>query len=176
MRCDSPVREPGYTKGVAHELRNDEDVEAILRIAVKQTGVSGGQSLRERLNAAADELGLTPEQVAEAEKKYFIEQQEKAEFEEFRQRQRSEYFEHAGAYLGVNAVLFVVNFMTAGHITWAWWVLCAWGIGIVSGFRSALLVNSSGFQNEYRQWQKRKRRKEAKKAKNELEPLPPLDD
>lgn len=161
---------------MAHELRSDEDVEAILRIAVKQTGMSGGQSLRERLNAAADELGLTPEQIAEAEKKYFIEQQEKAEFEEFKQHQRSEYFEHVGAYLGVNAVSFIVNYMTSGQITWAWWVLFAWGIAIVSGFRSAFATNSNGFQNEYKQWQKRKRRKEAKKARNELEPLPPLDD
>lgn len=132
--------------------------------------------MRERLNAAADELGLTPEQVAEAEKKYFIEQQEKAEFEEFKKHQRSDYFEHLGAYLGVNAVLFVINYMTAGQISWAWWVLLAWGIGIVVGFPSAFMVNGNSFQNEFKQWQKRKRRREAKKAKNGLEPLPPLDD
>lgn len=161
---------------MAHELRNDDDVEAILRIAVNQASISGGQSLRERLLAAADELGLTPEQIAEAEKKYFIEQQEKAELAEFTKHQRNEYMEHAGAFLGVNATLFVINFLTAGHISWAWWVFFAWGIGIVCGFPSAFMVNSNGFQNEFKQWQKRKRRKEVKKAKNELEPLQPLDD
>lgn len=154
---------------MAHELRNDEDVEAILRIAVKQTGISGGQSLRERLLAAADELGLTPEQIAEAERQYFEEQSEKAELAEFKKHQRNEYMEHLGAYLGVNAVLLIVNYMTEGHISWAWWVLLLWGIGLVTGFSSAFMPNSGGFQNEYKQWQKKKRRREAKKGKE----LPP---
>lgn len=52
------------------DLRNEADVEAILHLAVRRSGRST-RDLRERMRSAADELGLSEEDLAEAEKEYW---------------------------------------------------------------------------------------------------------
>lgn len=59
-------------------LMRDEDVEEILRLAVRESVVDGAD-LRERLSASASELGISEEQLRLAEEKYFREREEAAE-------------------------------------------------------------------------------------------------
>lgn len=54
---------------VGPKLQSEEDVEAILHLALKRKG-STERDLRERLLQSADELGLTPEEIDEAERLY----------------------------------------------------------------------------------------------------------
>ncbi|MFM9874422.1 MAG: hypothetical protein ACKVQS_13280 [Fimbriimonadaceae bacterium] len=68
------------------QLRTDEDVEGILRLAVQQTTVDTAD-LRSRLSLSAEELGITEEQLKLAETQYFEEKEasrlrEKIEIEE----------------------------------------------------------------------------------------------
>ena len=53
-----------------NDLRNEADVEAILHLAVRRSGRST-RDLRERLRMAADELGLSEEDLADAEDEYW---------------------------------------------------------------------------------------------------------
>ncbi|MEZ5163074.1 MAG: hypothetical protein R2688_04860 [Fimbriimonadaceae bacterium] len=53
----------------------DEDMEAILLLAVQETSVTSSDDVRERLRDVADELGITPEQLSVAESKYLASQE-----------------------------------------------------------------------------------------------------
>lgn len=92
-------------------LRSDEDVEKILRIAVKLPGGAGQADLRSRLNAAAEEMGISPEQLEEAERRYAEEQARQEELEEYVQEQRSGFLSNLIPYLIFTAVFF---FSTSG--------------------------------------------------------------
>lgn len=64
----------------SEHLESDSDVEAILGLALEKSGSSA--SLRDRLHATAEELGISPEALAEAEEEYRrnkAEQQRQAE-------------------------------------------------------------------------------------------------
>lgn len=56
------------------QLRTDEDVEAILRLAVQQSSTST-EDLRSRLTMSAAELGISEEQLLRAESEYFREKE-----------------------------------------------------------------------------------------------------
>jgi Flp pilus assembly protein TadB len=56
------------------QLRTDEDVEGILRLAVQQTSVDSAD-LRSRLNLSAAELGISEEHLRLAESQYFEEKE-----------------------------------------------------------------------------------------------------
>ncbi|MCA0361946.1 MAG: hypothetical protein LCH41_12960 [Armatimonadetes bacterium] len=52
----------------SEHLQSDSDVEAILGLAMEKSGTT--TSLRDRLQATAQELGISPEALAEAEEEY----------------------------------------------------------------------------------------------------------
>jgi hypothetical protein len=53
-------------------LTKEEDVEEILRLAVRESS-GDGEDLRERMRVSAAELGISEEQLRAAEEKYFAE-------------------------------------------------------------------------------------------------------
>lgn len=71
----APIFEPGPNikrKLVAmpgEHLRSDEDVEEILKLAMEKSSVDG-DLLRQRLTSTARELGISEEQLQEAEEEY----------------------------------------------------------------------------------------------------------
>lgn len=120
-------------------LRTEEDVEAVLRLAVRNEGVAGTADLRARLEATAAELGLSREALDAAEAQYRRDLEAKAQ-EERRalawkkhqlDRARS-FFSHVASYVAVNAGLFAMDFLGDGRVSWAFWPLVGWGIGILS--------------------------------------------
>ncbi len=151
-------------------LKNDDDIEAILRLAVHQNSASTGD-LRARLMATAEELGLTPEQVAVAEEAYreeravetsrvLNEEEDKRLWREFRRSQRGDFVSHLGTYLVVNAFLMWIDWSQGGTISWAYWVLAGWGIGVFTKLFKLLAGVSEENTSEFESW-KRKRNKRA---------------
>ena len=157
---------------MADHLRNDEDVEAILRIAVRGESASG-EGLRERLSAAADELGITPDQLAKAEEEYRrqvegsrleeISKQEDAElWKKFRKAQLHEFTSHLGTFLAVNAGLFAIDLITGGGIDWAYFPFFGWGIAVGIHMFTFLSAYSNENQSEFEKWKRKKIRREQK--------------
>jgi hypothetical protein len=141
------------------ELRNDDDVEAILKLAINQASVDGGRSLRERLNASAQELGLTPEQIQEAERIYFNKEREAQELAEFKSLQRRGFLGHLTAYIIVNTSLALMNILSVGNIGWAIWPIAGWGIGLAFNFVGSMVTSSQAFQEEFESWKKKRRKR-----------------
>jgi hypothetical protein len=149
-------------------LRSDDDVEAILRLAVNQNAGSSSD-LRARLMETASELGLSPEQVAAAEREYLAtkeqevvarseEEEEARLWKEFRVRQRGDLISHLGSYLGVNAGLMAMDWFQGGGIDWAFWPLMGWGIAIVIHVFSFAAGTTEDSLDEFEKFKRKKRK------------------
>lgn len=150
--------------GEQEHLRSEEDLEEILRLAVRRSPFDG--DLRARLLQNADELGITPEQLAAAEAEYALrkredEQQkaEKAAYEadlvEFRKSRWSGFFRSLGSYLTVNAFIHAINWMTSGgdfRPYWAIWPLLGMGIGVVSHLLKLVFRSRTEEETKFRKW------------------------
>jgi len=158
---------------VAEEhLKSDDDIEAILRLAVHQSSGSTGD-LRARLMATADELGLTPEQVAAAEEAYRQEKtvetarvlnevEDRRLWKEFRRSQRGDFVSHLGTYVVVNAFLVWLDWNQGGGLSWAMWPIAGWGIGIAIQFFKLLAGVSEENTTEFESWKKKRAKPAAK--------------
>lgn len=154
-------------------LRSDDDIEAILHLAVQQNS-SGSEDLRARLLSAADELGLTPEQIEAAEEAYRAEKeshavQRQTELEDtqlwkqFRKTQVSDFISSLGTYAAVNTFLVWLNWSNDGRLGWSLWPLGIWGIYVALQAFNLLASQRTDNLDEFERW-KRKYKKKQKKA------------
>ena len=134
------------------ELRNDDDIEAILKIAVSQAGGIEAQTLRERLMASASELGLTPEQVAAAERKWVAEEKERRDLAEFTAIRKRAFWGKAATYAVISAFLVAANLLDDRTVEWAPWVVLCLGIPLAMRAIGTIFPNSERFQRRYQRW------------------------
>ena len=95
-------------------LQNDDDVEQILRLALRQSTGNTGLALRERLLASASELGITVEQLEAAEKQYRTTRDRDREFEVYKKQERAGFFGHLIPFVLVNAFLMAMSIGAIG--------------------------------------------------------------
>lgn len=132
-----------------------EDGEEILRRAIAIDAMEA--RAKDVVRRTAEELGLSPEAVEQAEREYFAEKRKEAEVQEFVKHQRASFYSHLGSYLIINAFLFFLDFAGDHSISWAYYPLFGWGIGIA--FHAMSTFNSRGedFQQEFEAWKKQRR-------------------
>ena len=114
-------------------VRQDEmftvsEVEAILRRALNRKRDTG-EITRDELEDTARELGIDANEVARA-----IHGQRKlgaveSAREEFKTRQRHDFYQHLRSYLIVCGALFLLDVLITGG-SWFYYVMIAWGIGL----------------------------------------------
>lgn len=170
----------------SEHLRSDEDVEAILRLAVRGTDTSSDQ-LRDRLKAAADELGISEDQLARAEEQYkrelegeqlekYAQEEDDRLWKEFRRTQLHDFMSHFGVYLAVNLGLFAMDWFQGGGIQWAFWPMFGWGIAIVIHLATMMSPYSGENVEEFEKWKGKRARKVQKANKRVLKSAQGVDD
>lgn len=115
-------------------LTSDEDVEEILRLAVRKSGASSSSDLRERLKQAAAELNISDEELEQAEIEFLQKKQANEAVSEARQRQTQEFMGHLITFVAVNVFLISIDVMSNGGISWSIYPLLGWGIGLAIKF------------------------------------------
>jgi hypothetical protein len=139
-------------------LLSEEDVDEVLKLALRKQG-HADPDLRSRLAAAAEELGITPDELALAEQEYAQTKEEKKEFVEFKRRQVREFREHFFAYIIINTLLVAINWITAGTVNWAIWPILGWGVGLAFHAWGSLNSGSESFQEEFANFRRKRRNK-----------------
>jgi hypothetical protein len=135
-------------------LQNDHDVEQILRIAVQLPGGHEELGLRERLEISARELGVTPQQLAEAEKRYAAEKSLKADMEAYVREAKWGFVAHLIPYIAVNSFLTVMS-LKDGEF-WFIFPLAFWGIGLIAHAAGVFNQRSEEFRTEFKKWREKK--------------------
>ncbi len=162
----------------SEHLNDDRDVEQILKLAVHKAGYSDEEALRQRLMAAAGELGLTEAQVQAAEEEYRQQKELAEEQAEYHKYVSNEFWEHFWAYIIVNGAMVGFNFYQKGHIGWAIWPLIGWGIGIAFHAVTSFAKNTDSYQQEFEKWRngrRRRRRNRERRATKAAEKSDALD-
>lgn len=144
-------------------LKSDEDVEQILRLAVQMPGGMGSEDLRSRLNAVAEEMGISPEQLQQAEEQYRAEKDRKEAMEEYVKEQRANFFSNLIPYILVSLGCVFWDFRSDSSISWSIWVIIGWGIGVVGHAISAFSPNSSTYTKDFERWKRRRDRRKQRR-------------
>jgi len=157
---------------------NEQDSEEILRIASREAA-TGGMS-RDRLVETAAELGIPPEAVARAEEQLIKKreadriQAEEAELrKQYEQERRSSFRNDLFSYLGTNAGLIGIWWMSGHGYFWPGWVLVGWGIGLVSDFLTTFFNRD---ESKFQRWKRRRHRKAMGSSSMGDRAMPVLDD
>lgn len=144
------------------QLQTDEEVDEILRLAIRKTGVTD-QTLQERLRESAHELGISEEALQLAAQEYYGNQATEADRAAFEQHRKQTFYEHLVPYIAVNAFLTGIWLVTSpGDTFWPIFPMLGWGIGLAIHFGMTFLVKGSDYEKEFEKW-RRKRDKRLQK-------------
>lgn len=106
-----------------------EDIQQILNLAIARQADQGELS-REQLVEIATELGISTENILQAEQEWIVrqeEQQKRRKFNLYRTLQLKKSF---GKFIIINAFLIVINLLSAGQLSWSLYILLLWGMGL----------------------------------------------
>ncbi len=145
-------------------LRTEEDLEAILRLAVRNSPVDG--DLRDRLNQSAAELGITPEQLAAAEAEYGenkrreeeqrrLQEAHEADLKRFRSYRWSVVWSSVMKFVPLIILLNFINFASSnghGFKYWAIWPTVAFGIIVLGRFLRTALTPRHELERRFQKW------------------------
>lgn len=123
-------------------LKNDDDVEEILRLAVRKAGAGTDSDLRARLKQSAEELNISDEELRQAELDYIKKLEEKEDFDSRRKQKVNEFLGHLTSYVAVNIFLVTLDLVHDGQLGWSIYPLLGWGIGLAMHF-VRVFVNQS---------------------------------
>ena len=138
------------------EQHDDDDLSEILKIALRKDAGSNAD-LRQRLSAVADELGISPQAVAEAEIEYRKNSEKKRELALFDKERRQALNIHAVTYVVVNIAMAGLNLMTfhEDHEIWFPYILLMWGIGMaIHAFVATMKVDWDN--EEFQKWRQKR--------------------
>ncbi|MBS1724986.1 MAG: 2TM domain-containing protein [Armatimonadetes bacterium] len=144
-------------------IRSEDDVEEILRLAVRHD-LAPGSNLRDRLQSSADELGISPEVLAMAEQEWAAKKNadlelanEAGERKRYMRIQFAEFIQHLGLYAVINGFLFWLDISKDGRINWAYWPLMGWGIAVALHAIS-LVARGESEEKDFQKWRRKQRR------------------
>jgi hypothetical protein len=115
---------------------SDDEVRAILERALKHEPIEG--TPHEDLVQAAAEVGVSRAALEKAASELAVSREADDARAEILRRRRAGLAAHLYAFLGVNAFLFGINWLTTPGLWWCLFPIFAWGLGLFFHARAAL--------------------------------------
>lgn len=142
-------------------LYPSEDAQQILQIAIARQTESGDLS-RAQLLEIAEELGISPQTLLEAEQEWEVKKYEIADQRLF-DRQRKERLHHGLARFGIfGGFLLVFNLLTGGGFTWLLYLgFGPWALKLTWDAWRIYRSNDYAYTQEFQRWRRKKRMERA---------------
>ena len=142
------------------EFYQEEEAEAILRLAARR-GATGGMS-REALMRVAGEVGISPEEVEQAERQLSGQRDQTNLAAEFKRSQQVDFLERMASYAATSAFMIGIWYFTGRGFFWPAFVILAMGIGVATDVPKYLFVGGSSYQQAFSRWLAKRERKALK--------------
>ena len=160
-------------------LYTDEQVQEILRMA-SQASLGGGGISSRQLRETAAELGISSEEVLQAEQAFLRKQQLEKDQVEFKEYKRKHFLKDVSSFVSGSVFLYGIAFVTNGqHLSaqllddWPKWPVGFWAIFLIKDaieYATEMTVNR---QAAFEKWQRKKAKKLAETASSRVEVATP---
>ncbi|NET36421.1 MAG: 2TM domain-containing protein [Cyanothece sp. SIO1E1] len=137
-----------------------DDVQQILQRAIARQSDTDELS-RTQLEEIATELGISVDNLQAAEEEWLAYKDEYKERQAFKLHRYHEFQHHLVQYLIVNTFLVLLNFLTTHTLSWALYVLLAWGLGLALHGWNTLQTQGAKYDAEFQQWRRRRQFKKS---------------
>ncbi|MFS8810883.1 2TM domain-containing protein [Synechococcus sp. R65.1] len=136
---------------------SQEDVQQILQRAIARQPRLG-EFTRSQLEEMAAELGISPQELEEAEREWRAWQQLTNQRREFQRYRRRQFYQLLGRYAIVNSFLVGLDWLSGGGLSWSLFILMGWGLAVALKGWSTYQTEGERYEKEFRQWQKKRQK------------------
>ena len=131
-----------------------EDAQAILQIAIARH-TEEGELTRTQLFEIAEELGIAATTLIEAEEQWTLQRRESADLAAFDQFKKQRLQSHLVRFVIINLVLFTLNWLTSGTLSWALYICLFWGAGLSLQAWQTYRSNTHQYRQGFEKWRRR---------------------
>lgn len=130
---------------------HQEDIQQILQIAIS-CQAHEGEFTREQLVEIAAELEITPECLQAAEREWQLQQADLQKRQAFNTHRRRNLQKSFGNYAIVNSFFLLLNFISAGELSWSLYIALFWGVGLALNTWNTFQTQGEEYEKAYRRW------------------------
>ncbi|NEQ47918.1 MAG: 2TM domain-containing protein [Leptolyngbya sp. SIOISBB] len=134
-------------------IYQSEDAQAILQIAIARH-TEEGELTRSQLFEIAEELGIASVTLAEAEEQWALQQRESVEIAAFDQYRQQRFQGHLVRFAVINVVLFTLNWLSAGTLSWALYLFILWGAVVSLQAWQTYWPNEQQYRHRFEKWRR----------------------
>ncbi len=132
-----------------------DDVQQILQLALAHRS-EGGELTKAQVLEIAQEMGISPEELAAAEQEWLAQRGESQEKQIFNQVRREKLKQSAIKYGIVNSFLVLLNLVTAHTLSWSLPILLLWGLWLALDAWKTFQVEGEDYENAFQRWRLKK--------------------
>ncbi|MBA3531152.1 MAG: 2TM domain-containing protein [Ardenticatenales bacterium] len=145
---------------VSRQMYSEEEARQILDRAMGLQ-VQGREFSREHLEQMARDLGISTDQLQNAEQNWLAERETSTDRQAFIAQRRREFRTHLVTYVIVNVFLFVLNIVTftisRAPVPWFLFPLLGWGVAIALQAWNVYQTEGDDFDRDFMRWQQKKK-------------------
>lgn len=137
-----------------------EEVQQILQIALARKGEQEELS-RSQLWEIAAELEISPDYLEAAEEEWLNKKKVTIKKQEFNLYRREQLRQSVAKYIIVNVFLIIINLLSAGTLSWSWYILLIWGSAISLKTWKTFQEKGESYEQEFEKWYLRQEMKQS---------------
>ena len=140
---------------------SQEDVQQILHVAIARQTHDQDDLSRFQLMEIADEMGISAQELDEAERTWLQRKDQlglEAQFDQYRQQRLKQ---SGTKYLIVNGFLVVLDLMAGGGLGFSLYVIVGWGLGIAMQSRQTYGLKGEEYERRFQNWRRKRALKQS---------------
>lgn len=140
---------------------SQDDIQQILSLAISRQAKTEDCLSRTQLVEIADELGISPAELSQAEQCWQDQKGRQAQRALF-DRDRQQRFQRKGTrYLIVNGFLVALDLLAGGGLGFSLYVIVGWGLGLAIAGQQTYGLQGEAYERKFQQWSRRRALKQS---------------